>query len=70
MHYTVLVLSVRTHVSALPVPSQTEKRWRAVVTKCDEIAKQATIFGKVVIIETRRKSESTELEAAKVEVLL
>ena len=69
MHYTVLVFSVPTHVSALPVPSQTETSWRAVVTKCDERAKQAT-FGNVVIIETRRKSESTKLEAAKVEVLL
>jgi hypothetical protein len=41
-----------------------------VVTKCDERAKQAKKFGKVVIIENRRKSEATKLEAAKVEVLL
>jgi hypothetical protein len=37
-----------------------------VVTKCDERAKQATKFGKVVIIESRGKSEETKLEAAKV----
>jgi hypothetical protein len=42
----------------------------AVVTIYDERAKQATKFGNVVIIENRRKSEATKLEAAKVEVLL
>jgi hypothetical protein len=42
-----------------------ETRWRAVVTKRNERAKQATKFGNVVIIENRRNSE-----AAKVEVLL
>jgi hypothetical protein len=40
------------------------------VTKCDERAKQATKSGKAVIIENRRKSEATKLEAAKDEVLL
>ena len=40
------------------------------MTKCDERAKQATKFGKVVIIENRRKCEATKLEAAKVEALL
>jgi hypothetical protein len=45
-------------------------RWRAVVTKCDERAKQATKFENVVTIENRRKSEATKLEAAKVEVLM
>jgi hypothetical protein len=41
-----------------------------VVTKCDERAKQATKFRNAIIIENRRKSEATKLEAAKVEVLL